>query len=212
MNTYETINATHSGSETDSFTFERYKQFHRFLPPTTNLSERTVLDIGCNTGRGGVALKGIDPLLKISGLDCVKERLDALPKNIYDKAIYGTSTSIPCNDNTFDAVIAGEFIEHLSPNDVDATLCEIFRILTLGGRLLLTTPNPFDIKKRFRKESVLGTWHLSQHFPDTLKLKLRMIGFSNVRFYGSGKVTRYLGYHFPYLHIYGSYLAIADKF
>jgi ubiquinone/menaquinone biosynthesis C-methylase UbiE len=212
MNTYENINATHTSSETDSFTLERYKQFYSFLPPTTNLVEKTVLDIGCNTGRGGVVLKEINPHLQVSGLDCVKDRLDALPKNIYENAIHGTSTSIPCNDNTFDAVVAGEFIEHLSPSDVDATLCEIFRILKLRGRLLITTPNPLDIKKKLRQESVLGTWHLSQHFPDTLKLKLRMIGFSHVRFYGSGKVTRYLGYHFPYLHIYGSYLAIADKF
>ncbi|MEO1374469.1 MAG: hypothetical protein AAFW70_09175 [Cyanobacteria bacterium J06635_10] len=90
---------------------------------------------------------------------------------------------------------------------ISITLSEIFRVLKVGGRLLLTTPNPLDIKKRIRSESVLDAKaHVSQHFPDALILKLKMMGFSSLKIYGSGKVTRYLGYYFPWLNIYGSYL------
>jgi ubiquinone/menaquinone biosynthesis C-methylase UbiE len=206
--TYESLNLQQEVSERDPFTEERYRQFNRFFQKGAS----TVLDIGCNTGRGGRVLKQIDSSLKISGLDCVKSRLDRLPEDAYAQNIYGLSTEIPCDDYTFDVVVAGEFIEHIYATDVDRTLAEIFRVLKIGGRLLLTTPNPQDIKKRLRGESVLGNSHVSQHFPDTLALKLRMLGYANVRIFGSGKVSRYLGDRFPLLSLYGSYLCIADKF
>ena len=204
---YEALNLTQPESEHDPFTEDRYRQFYRFFPK----SARSVLDIGCNTGRGGSALKELDGKLKLYGLDAVRDRLDRLPKNAYEQGVHGYSTKIPNADGTYDAVVAGEFIEHIYQADVDQTLGEIFRVLRIGGRLLLTTPNPGDIKRKIRGRSILGGAHVSQHFPDTLKLKLRMAGFSRVRVYGSGKVSRYVGSHFP-LFVYGSYLAMGDKF
>lgn len=203
---YEALNLTQTGSEHDPFTADRYRQFYRFLPK----GARGVLDIGCNTGRGGSVLKGLNRNLMIHGLDAVRDRLDRLPKNAYEEGVHGYSTKIPKEDNTYDVVMAGEFIEHIYQADVDQTLGEIFRVLKIGGRLMLTTPNPGDIKRKLRGRSILGGAHVSQHFPDMLKLKLRMAGFSRVRIYGSGKVTRYIGSRFP-LFIYGSYLAVGDK-
>ena len=204
---YEILNAKQIVSETDSFTEDRYKQFYKFF----SKGYETVLDIGCNTGRGGDVLKQCNPRLKIAGLDCVQDRLERLPKNIYTQTYYGLSTDIPVSDKSFDVVVAGEFIEHLYPNDVDKTLGELFRVLKIGGRLMMTTPNPEDYKKRLRNESVLGETHVSQHFPNALKHKLKMMGYRNIKLFGSGKVTRYLGYSFPLINVYGSYLITADK-
>lgn len=206
-NNYEALNLLQPESEHDPFTEDRYRQFYKFLPKGT----RCVLDIGCNTGRGGSVLKELDTSLLIYGLDAVSDRLDRLPKNVYEQGVHGYSTKIPNEDGTYDAVVAGEFIEHIYQSDVDQTLGEIFRVLKIGGRLLLTTPNPYDIKRKLRGHSILGTSHVSQHFPDMIKLKLRMAGFSRVRIFGSGKASRYVGNRFP-LFIYGSYLAIGDKF
>jgi SAM-dependent methyltransferase len=207
MNNYEALNLAQPESEKDTFTEDRYRQFHRFFPKTVS----RVLDIGCNTGRGGRVLKALDARLQIFGLDAVKDRLERLPVGVYQQTVHGLSTKIPIEGESFEVVVAGEFIEHLYPSDVDKTLEEIFRVLKIGGRLLLTTPNPYDWKRRWRGRSVLGGAHVSQHFPDALKCKLKMMGFANVRAYGSGKVTRYLGSSFPLLSIYGSYLAIGDK-
>lgn len=204
---YESLNLLQPESERDPFTEDRYRQFFRHMPAST----QSVLDIGCNTGRGGMVLKNCNPDIKLYGLDAVKDRLDRLPRDTYEEGVHGYSTKIPNEDGTYDAVVAGEFIEHIYQVDVDQSLGEIFRVLKIGGRLLLTTPNPGDIKRKLRGQSILGGAHVSQHFPDTLKLKLRMAGFSRVRIYGSGKVSRYLGSHFP-LFLYGSYLAIGDKF
>jgi ubiquinone/menaquinone biosynthesis C-methylase UbiE len=208
MITYEKFNAQQEASERDPFTEERYRQFYRFFPKNA----ATVLDIGCNTGRGGKVLKSFNQKLQISGLDCVKDRLEQLPSEVYHQGIYGLSTDIPSDDRTFDIVVAGEFIEHIYPMDVDKTLAEIFRVLKVGGRFLLTTPNPLDIKKKIRGESIMDApSHVSQHFYDTLKLKLKMMGYASVKVYGSGKVTRYIGYYFPLLNIYGSYMIMGDK-
>lgn len=115
-------------------------------------------------------------------------------------------------DYSFDAIVGGEFIEHVPPSDVDVTLAEFFRVLRLRGRVLLTTPNPNYLKNKLRNLSVLSdASHLCQHYADSLRLRLRAIGFSRIRVCGSGRMTRYIGQRIPFLPLYGSYLIQADK-
>jgi ubiquinone/menaquinone biosynthesis C-methylase UbiE len=203
---YEVQNAEQDVSELDPFTLERYEQFFNFLPKQAI----KVLDIGCNTGRGGLRLKELNQNLVLLGLDCVQKRLDALP-TCYSQGVYGLSTDIPIDDRSIDVIVAGEFLEHLYSADVDKTLCEFQRVLKIGGRLLLTTPNPNYIRSKLSGTSVYGISHLTQHFPKVLSFRLQMHGFSGVKIYGSGKVSRHLGWHFPLMAVYGSYLVLADK-
>ncbi|NEO81919.1 class I SAM-dependent methyltransferase [Moorena sp. SIO4G3] len=204
---YEVQNVQQNRSEHDSFTLKRYEQFFSFFQKEAV----NILDVGCNTGRGGLRLKELNPNLTLFGLDCVQERLDVLP-DCYSQKVYGLSTDIPMEDRFFDVITAGEFLEHLYPADVDQTLCEFQRVLKIGGRLLLTTPNPNYIKNKIIGMSVYGVSHLTQHFPEVLRLRLQMHGFSGVKLYGSGKVSQYLGWHFPLMSIYGSYLVVANKY
>lgn len=195
-------------SEADSFTSDRYLQFHSHFPQEAT----TILDVGCNTGRGGQVLKAKDASLEIVGLDCVPERIATLEKSVYRRTLSGFSTAIPAESQSFDVVVGGEFIEHLPLTQIDLTLAEFFRVLRLKGRVLLTTPNPGYIKNKFKHLSVLlEPSHLSQHFPDCLALRMRLAGFSNVRIFGSGRMSRYLGQRFPVLAVYGSYLVRGDK-
>ena len=57
------LNRKQEVSEIDPFTERRYKQFVRHLPPHAH----DVLDVGCNTGRGGVVMKTLRPSLRITG-------------------------------------------------------------------------------------------------------------------------------------------------
>lgn len=148
-----------------TFTEERYAQFIRMIPS----GPLRILDIGCNTGRGGARLKQLRPEIELVGLDAVLERLNGLPLGVYTEEIHGLSTAIPCPDESFDAIVAGEFLEHLYPSDVDATLCEFQRALRIGGRLLLTTPNPNYLRNRLSNQTVYGVSHLTQHFPLLLR-------------------------------------------
>ena len=204
---YSEINIGQTISESDPFTEMRYLQFARLMRNNVEM----VLDIGCNTGRGGQVLKNIKAGIHLDGLDCVEDRLRRLPAELYERKLLGFSTSISCADNTYDAVVAGEFIEHLYPDDVEKTFCEIFRVLKLGGQLLLTTPNPQSVWLRWRRQSVLGGAHLSQHYAHALVFRLQLMGFSRVKVYGSGRTSRTLGMHFPLLNLYGSYLLSAWK-
>ncbi len=204
--TYETQNLKQEGATTDPFTVERYAQFSRHFPSTA----RSVLDVGCSDGRGGVRLKELRPDIALSGLDCVESRLADLPP-AYENHILGLSTKIPADDLTFDVIVAGEFLEHLYPADVDATLCEFQRVLKIGGRLLMTTPHPTCWLNRFGGRTVYGISHLTQHHPKTLITRLLMHGFNKVVLRGSGKATRNFGERFPLLALYGSYLIRADK-
>ena len=194
-------------SETDTFTNQRYTQFHRLFPAGT----KVVLDVGCNTGRGGQVLKDLNKNYEIWGMDVVQERLEQLDDKVYAKKILGSASDIPIEDNSVDAIVGGEFIEHLYALDAVSFLAEAFRVLKVGGVLLVTTPNPYDIKRKYRKESILGFSHVSQHFPDILKLQFKMSGFSKVKIFGTGKTSRYLGLRFPFLSLYGSYLAMGKK-
>ena len=201
-------NRSQSVSQTDSFTPERYGQLYSHFPRDVKM----VLDVGCNTGRGGQVLKARNASLEITGLDFVPERIAVLDRTVYTHAVCGFSAAIPAADGSFDVIVGGEFVEHLLPAQVDTTLMEFFRVLRLKGRLLLTTPNPKSLKNKLKHLSVLlEPSHLSQHFADCLAFRMRSVGFSRVKVFGSGRVTGYLGQRFPFLSIYGSYLIRGDK-
>ena len=85
----------------DTFSIVRYQQFARILP----FIEGRILDVGCAEGRGGQAFSEVKPSVGISGLDCVKDRLDNLP-SCYTSSILGLTTAIPALDRSFDAVLA----------------------------------------------------------------------------------------------------------
>ncbi len=57
---YEVQNAQ-DVSERDPFTLERYEQFFNFFPKEAI----KVLDVGCNTGRGGLRLKELNSNLTL---------------------------------------------------------------------------------------------------------------------------------------------------
>lgn len=207
MADYVALNTAQAESEIDPFTPTRYRQFERWLPR----GAADVLDVGCNTGRGGAALKAARPALRLVGLDLLASRLERLPRHIYSGVLCGSAAQIPCDDASFDALVAGEFIEHLPNTETMPFLQEAFRVLRIGGVLLLTTPNPRDWKLRWRGGSVLGGSHVSQHHAPVLRTQLMMAGFNDVVVRGTGKVSAVLGTHVPLLNVYGSYLIRGRK-
>lgn len=205
---YAEINKQQVTAEVDTFTTKRYAQFFRHF----DRADRHVLDIGCNTGRGGQILKTANPQLRLTGLDVVEERLDKIPTGIYERLILSSADSIDVPDNTYDDIVAGEVIEHIDPADVPGVLKELKRVLKPGGRLQLTTPNPRAILVLMGRDKVLkDPSHICIMTPADLKGRLEAAGFDKVRIKGSGKMSNYLPDYFPILSIFGSYLAIAHK-
>jgi SAM-dependent methyltransferase len=200
-------NRAQAGSECDPFTLERYRQFAKYFPRGV----RHVLDVGGGTGRGGQELKRLFPDLLITGVDCIPERVASMDSTIYAERICAFADCLPAAAGSFDAIVAGELIEHVPALKIEPTLNEFFRVLRLKGRLLMTTPNPNYIRNKIQGLSVISdASHVCQHYPDVLKFRLRMAGFSKILIRGSGKVSRILSTWAP-LPLYGSYLCVASK-
>src|SRR4051794_28895498 len=82
-----TRNALQVESEHDAFTESRYRQFAALLPQRP----MRVLDVGCNTGRGGAFLKECRPECSLIGLDLLPSRLGRLPPDVYAGTICGSA-------------------------------------------------------------------------------------------------------------------------
>lgn len=103
------------------------------LPLLLENSPRAMLDIGC--GRGEL-LRRVPATIRRCGIDCLS-RGEVLPNIEYIQ--HDIARGLPWDDECFDAIFAGEIIEHLL--DTVGFLRECRRRLQPGGVLVLTTPN-----------------------------------------------------------------------
>jgi len=98
-----------------------------------------VLDVGCGEGHFAAAL--VRDGAEVVAIDVAEEPLRRA------RAIHPTlklrlvepEASLPLEDSSFDAVWAGETIEHIA--DTTQWLSEIRRVLRSGGLVLLSTPD-----------------------------------------------------------------------
>lgn len=109
--------------------------------------ETKLLDIGCSDGSfaqyAGRLLRaktyGVD--ISAGAIKLAKTRLGvAMQHNGADK--------LPFPDKSFDLIFALEIIEHIY--DTDFFLAEIHRVLKVGGKLILSTPNLASLKNRLK--------------------------------------------------------------
>ena len=111
-----------------------------FLKYVPNGAE--VLDVAC--GRSLFTEIEEDWKFQVFSFDIDKnlilQRSLVCPQNRW---LVADALAIPFREQSFDALFAGEIIEHLP--DVDQTLREWRRVLKQGGLLILTTPNKFRL-------------------------------------------------------------------
>ena len=204
----EQLNREQSFSETDLFTERRYRQFARHLG--TGFTGQ-VLDVGCNTGRGGRAFVDSAPGVKLDGVELVPERIERLPAGLYRTVYQGLLEDMPADSGPYDALLMGEIVEHVPLAVFEAFIDQSVRLLAPGGRILLTTPNPHYLLLRRRAGgTVLGGAHVSVHCPVALRQFLAWKGLAVETVTGSGKVSGLVGEKLP-MAVYGSYLLIARK-
>ena len=129
-----------------------------------------VLDLGCGDGKTGKLL--LDKGFQVEASDMDVQRFEFSAVIPFKKANF--NNSLPYPDQSFDAIIFMEVIEHLY--NPDFVVSEISRILKPGGKLLLSTPNILNIGSRFRflfegsfdffREPILD---YSKSFPSTIQ-------------------------------------------
>jgi SAM-dependent methyltransferase len=139
---------------------ERYAEHHRerrgegefvFVPERIPLFQaaigrgKRVLDLGC---RSGALTRHFLEGNEVVGLDVDPVALAKAEALGIQPVLANVDEPLPFEDASFDAVVAGELLEHLQ--FPDALVAEIARILRHGGVLVGSVPNAFRLQGRLR--------------------------------------------------------------
>ena len=99
-----------------------------------------LLDIGCNDGAIALLLKHACNADEVYGIDLDNDSISlAKEKGIKAFIVDLDNNPFPFPNDYFDAVFAGEVLEHLK--DPDHFFEEVHRILRKNGTFVMTTPN-----------------------------------------------------------------------
>ena len=172
---------------------ERYEEHHRerrdegefvFVPERIPLFQaaigrgKRVLDLGC---RSGALTRSFLVGNDVVGLDVDRVALAKAEELGIQPVRANVEEPLPFADASFDAVVAGELLEHLQ--FPDALVAEIQRVLKSGGVLVGSVPNAYRMQGRLR--FLLGRapeddpTHLHMFSPGALRELLA--GFEDVR-------------------------------
>ena len=122
-----------------------------------------VVDIGCGTGALAAELgrRGV----RAVGVDSSEDALRAASARAPDASFrLGSVASLPLADDSMDAALLIEVVEHLDDATLGATLTEARRVLRQRGVLLVTTPNAETLSASTRECPDCGArFHIYQH-------------------------------------------------
>ena len=139
---------------------ERYEEHHRerrdegdfvFVPERIPLfvaaigRGKRVLDLGC---RSGALTSHFLEGNSVVGLDVDASALEKAAALGIEPVQANVEEPLPFEDASFDAVVAGELLEHLQ--FPDALIAEIWRVLRRGGVVVGSVPNAFRVQSRLR--------------------------------------------------------------
>ncbi len=118
----------------------------RYTSAKQLVKDKVVLDIASGSGYGAVILA--EKAKKVIGVDVSKESIQYSKENYSAKNIeyvLGNGTKIPLDDNSVDAVVSFETIEHIA--DYKKFLDEIRRVLKADGLCIISTPNDLEFSE-----------------------------------------------------------------
>jgi SAM-dependent methyltransferase len=139
---------------------ERYEEHHRerrdegdfvFVPERIPVFQaaigtgQRVLDLGC---RSGALTRHFLEGNEVVGLDVDRTALAKAEALGIEPVEANVEEPLPFADASFDAVVAGELLEHLQLPD--ALVAEARRVLRPGGVLVGSVPNAFRLQSRLR--------------------------------------------------------------
>jgi ubiquinone/menaquinone biosynthesis C-methylase UbiE len=121
----------------------REELFKRQLIKETNIqSGHRVLDLGCGTGTLTIMIKKAYPSSEIVGIDGDPQILEIARRKAGEagesiKFDEGMAYNLPYPDNSFDRVLSSLVFHHLTAQDKERTLVEIYRVLKPNGEFHL---------------------------------------------------------------------------
>jgi ubiquinone/menaquinone biosynthesis C-methylase UbiE len=145
------------------------------------LRGRTILDIGCGTGRLALAL-GSHHGATVTGLDPSPEMLSvAQRKNPSGVWVLGHAESLPFTEGAFERAVSSLVVHHL---DRAVAFPEVHRVLEAGGRLVISTADPVGFEGHWLARLFPSFVEIERaRFPDAAALveELGSAGFKDIR-------------------------------
>jgi ubiquinone/menaquinone biosynthesis C-methylase UbiE len=174
-----------------------------------DLNEKRILDLGCGSGGLTFRVSQNSRNTKIIGLDFNDRAIKyANNKKLKDKNkklqfIVGSAEKLPFKDNCFDTVIGLDILDHcISYKEV---LGEIYKVVTHGGRILVTTENKKSlwpivekIWDRFGQSRNYGETHLICFDKYSLDQTIKDAGFDFLNMYTIHNIR-------TFFHVFGEY-------
>lgn len=128
-----------------------------------------VLDFGCGPGFLWDHLRSLGARWTYSGVDFSPDSVRSVEQKAAGMTRFAGARHIsalpaPFADDSFDAVLLVEVVEHLRDDHLQATLKEASRVLKPGGTLVISTPNREDLGRSKKLCPNCGaTFHEWQH-------------------------------------------------
>ena len=104
------------------------------IPPAPSPGAR-LLDVGCG---GGLLAPHVHGYTHV-GVDLTASALEVASAHGVDETVVADAAALPFDDASFDVVVAGEVLEHVT--DLEGTVREATRVLKPGGTLVTDTIN-----------------------------------------------------------------------
>jgi SAM-dependent methyltransferase len=150
------------------------------LRPFTDRETR-FLEVGA--GDCALSLEMARHVQHVTAVDASAEIASAgLPPDNF-RLVLADGPPLPLEDGSVDLAYSCHFIEHLHPEDAHDHLSDVRRLLAVGGRCVVVTPNrllgPHDISKHF--DRVATGLHLREYSNGDLTRLLRRTGFRRIR-------------------------------
>lgn len=103
----------------------------------------TVLEVGCGFGRIGQLVQALRPSALYSGVDISPDQVAAAARRLPDANLLVTPFLDFDTDRQWDLVLAVEFLMHVPPEQLGATMAKLGR-LTAGHLVTLDWNQPID--------------------------------------------------------------------
>jgi ubiquinone/menaquinone biosynthesis C-methylase UbiE len=110
------------------------------IPPLwRDAAPRSILDVGCGTGRTLAQLRAAFPGAELVGLDLSPYYLAEARTILGDdvKLLEGNAEAMPVPDASFDAIVSVYLFHELPRNARRKVMAEMFRVLRPGGRVVI---------------------------------------------------------------------------
>jgi SAM-dependent methyltransferase len=191
-----TFKADHRSTDSDPFPETKWYEFsksrhyeHLYLPLLDDLSrDARILELGCGSGDMVAFLeeKGFEQVI---GIDISGEQIAIAQERGLNCQRADVFSYLDSTEDTFDVVIAKDFVEHFTTEELLHLASKISEVLTEDGGLILETPNGRGL---FPGQVMYGDLtHKTILTPQSVRQLLKPYGFTKFRFEEAGPTPTY---------------------